>query len=86
MSKALKKIQKRLNGIDPIPYRVIRYGTGFSCLILFLSAVLFRQADSHHAREVATAVLDSGVWVFAESVIGALLMQTYAERHKKSED
>lgn len=86
MSKALKKIQKRLNGIGPIPYRVIGFGTVFSCLILLVSAVLFYHADTTHAREVATAVLDSGVWVFAESVIGGLLMQSYAERNQKSKD
>lgn len=84
MSNALKRIYKRLNGIGPIPRLVIRYGTLLSCAVLLLSAVLFHHADNSHAREVAAGVLDGGVWVFAESVIGGLLMQSYADRHQNS--
>ena len=79
----LRRIQKRLTGIGPVPHRVIGLGTGFACLVLLGSALLVHQADTHHARTVATALFDGGVWVFAESIIGGLLMQSYAEKHAK---
>lgn len=83
MSTAFKRIQKRLNGIGPIPRAVVRYGTLISCVLLLFSAFLFRTAETSFDRSIAAGVLDGGVWVFAESVIGGLLMQSYAERHPK---
>ena len=79
----LRKIQKRLNGIRPLPRRIIGAGTGLSCLILILAAGMFRQADTQHTRAIAAALFDGGVWVFAESIIGGLLMHSYAEKHAK---
>lgn len=80
----LKQIQKRLNGIDGVPKKVIGGGTVFACLIILFSVLLFVRAEDSHARAVAAAVLDSGVWIFAESIIGGLLMQSYSEKHSKN--
>ena len=84
MSSHLKRIRKRLDGVGGIPKRVIGCGTVFSCLVILFSALLFAWADDSHARAVAAGVLDSGVWVFAESIIGGLLMQSYSEKHSKN--
>ncbi len=84
MSSQLKRIRKRLDGIDGVPKRVIGGGTVFSCLVVLFSALLFEWAEDAHARTVAAAVLDSGVWIFAESIIGGLLMQSYSEKHSKN--
>ena len=83
MSEALRKIKKRLRGIGPIPRQVIGMGTALSCMVLILAVLLYYRAVSAHDRTVATTLLDSGVWVFAESIIGGLLMQSYAEKHQK---
>lgn len=87
MSNALKQIQKQLNGIGKVPHSVICCGTILSCTLLLASSfLLFSQADTTYAREIAIGIWEGGVWIFTESIIGGLLMQSYADRNHRSED
>lgn len=79
MTKNLEKIHKEFENLNKISKSLIKYGSAFSILILALGSILLIASGTllnhdYFFELTARAMIKNSTTVFAEVVIGGLLM------------